>query len=84
MITIDRQKYKEYKEGIISKKQFAEYLYTTFPASEIAMALVECMEVDLKPITITQEEFNTHFRIKGIRPDGSPETRGSHRKNKEL
>ena len=84
MIQIDRQKYKEYKEGIISKKQFAEYLYTTFPTSAIAMALVECMEVDLKPITITQEEFNTHFRIRGIRADGSLEKRGSHRKNKEL
>lgn len=33
-----------------------------------------------KPITISQEEFNLHFRISGVRDDGKLETRGRPRK----
>lgn len=80
MIAIDRQIYKQYKEGEISQKQLADYLLRTFPASEIALALAETLDIDIKPITISQEEFNLHFRIKGVRADGTPENRGTYKR----
>lgn len=80
MIQIDRTYYRRYKSGEISAQDFADYLLRTFPASEIALALTECMEYDIKPIPITEEEFRLHFRIKGTREgsDGQyiKETRG--------
>ena len=85
MITIDRQLYKQYKDGEISRKELADYLIRTFPASEIALALVETLDFDIKPIAITQEEFNIHFRIKGTRADGTPENRGTYkRKDRDI
>lgn len=82
MIQIDKQIYRLYKDGEISAKDVADYLLKTFPVTEIALALAETLDFDFKPITITQEEFNLHFRIRGIKADGTPENRGSHRKMK--
>ena len=79
MIQIDRQIYRQYKDGEISTKEVADYLLRTFPASEIALALAETLDFEYKPITITQEEFNLHFRIRGIKADGTPENRGKRR-----
>lgn len=81
MILVDRQIYKRYKDGEISKEEFADYLLRTFPARDIALSLVGTLDYDLKPITITQDEFNRHFRIRGIKADGTPETRGHKRKD---
>lgn len=80
MIQIDRNIYKQYKEGEISQKQLADYLLRTFPASEIALALAETLDIDIKPIAISQQEFDLHFRIKGIRADGTPENRGTYKR----
>ena len=81
MLSIDRQIYKQYKDGILSTKDVADYLLRTYPVTEIALALAEimAMDADYRPITITQEEFNLHFRIRGIKPDGTPENRGKRR-----
>lgn len=79
MITIDRQIYRQAKSGEMSKEQLANYLLKTFPVYEIALALAETLDIDYKPIAITQEEFNLHFRIRGIKPDGTPENRGKRR-----
>ena len=78
MITIDRQIYKQYKDGEISTQGLADYLLRTFPVTEIALALAETVAFDaeFKPITLTQEEFNLHFRIRGIKPNGEKEKRG--------
>lgn len=85
MIQVDRLWYKRYKDGEISKEEFADYLLRTFPAKDIAVALVGTLDYDLRPIAITQDEFNRHFRIKGIKADGTPENRGSHkRKDQDL
>ena len=81
MISIDRQIYKHYKDGEISTKDVADYLLRTYPVTEIALALAETLDIDIKPITITQEEFNLHFRIRGIKPDGTPENRGRRAKD---
>lgn len=84
MIAIDRQIYKRYKDGEISVKQVADYLLRTYPVTEIALALAETLDFDFKPITLTQEEFNQHFRIRGIKPDGTEEKRGRKPKGDTL
>lgn len=80
MIQIDRQIYRRYKDGEISTKEVADYLLRTYPVTEIALALAETLDFDIKPIPITEEEFRLHFRIKGTREgsDGQyiKETRG--------
>lgn len=80
MIQVDRLWYKRYKDGEISKEEFADYLLRTFPARDIAIALVGTLDYDFRPIAISQEEFDRHFRIKGIKADGSAEGRGRPRK----
>lgn len=79
MIQIDRQIYKQYKDGELSTKDVADYLLRTFPVTEIALALAETLDFDFKPITISKEEFELHFRIRGIKADGTPENRGKRR-----
>lgn len=76
MITLDRNEYRRFKDGEIAPKQFAEYLLRTYSAFDIALSFVELVDGVSKPITITQEEFDAHFRIKGIRADGTVERRG--------
>lgn len=85
MIMLDRTLYRQYKNGEISQKELADYLLRTYPASEIALALVETLDIEFKPITITQEEFALHFRIKGLRADGTAENRGTYkRKDRDI
>lgn len=79
MIQIDRALYRQYKDGEISVKQVADYLLRTYPVTDIALALAETLDFDFKPITISKEEFELHFRIRGIKPDGTPENRGKRR-----
>jgi hypothetical protein len=79
MIQIDRNICKKYKDGELSTKDVADYLLRTYPVTEIALALAETMGFDFKPITITQEEFSRHFRIRGVKPDGTPENRGKRK-----
>ncbi len=79
MLSIDRQIYRQYKDGEISTKEVADYLLRTYPVTEIALALAETLDFDYKPITITQEEFSRHFRIRGVKPDGTPENRGKRK-----
>ena len=79
MIQIDRQIYRQYKDGEISAKEVADYLLRTYPVTEIALALAETLDFDFKPITISQQEFDLHFRIRGIKPDGTPENRGKRK-----
>lgn len=79
MIQLDRNIYKQYKDGEISVKQVADYLLRTYPVTDIALALAETLDFDFKPITISKEEFELHFRIRGIKPDGTPENRGKRR-----
>ena len=77
MLQIDRTIYRQAKSGEMTKEQLANYLLKTFPVYEIALALAETINFEEpKPITITQEEFEAHFRIRGIKPDGTPENRG--------
>ena len=77
MLSIDRQIYRQAKSGEMTKEELANYLLKTFPVYEIALALAETINYEeQKPIPITQEEFSRHFRIIGVKPDGTPENRG--------
>lgn len=89
MIQIDRSLYKRFKDGEISVAEFADYLLKNHNAYEIALAFAEAawIEVNVKPITITQEEFDAHFRIRGQRMvDGNytVENRGRKPKSDKL
>lgn len=75
-IYIDREIMRKYKEGYMTKEDLADYLLKTFPAKDIALSLVNTLDYDYKPIAISLEDFNNHFRIKGTKLDGSPESRG--------
>lgn len=86
MIQLDRNIYKQYKDGEISVKQVADYLLRTYPVTDIALALAETLEfeAEYKPIAVTQEEFSRHFRIIGVKPDGTPENRGRRRPKNDV
>lgn len=80
MIQLERAVYAQAKSGQMSLDALAEYLLKTYPVYEIARSLAETINYEApKPITITEEEFRTHFRIRGVRADGSSELRGRPR-----
>lgn len=72
------------KTAFKNKEEAIEYL-NTLPLGGIinlcADLLVERQTV--KKITITQEQFNSMFKIVGIREDGTAENRGRTRKSEE-
>lgn len=80
MISLERAVYAQAKSGQMSLDALAEYLLKTYPVYDIAMSLAETINYEApKPITITREEFEQHFRIRGVRADGSSENRGRPR-----
>ena len=78
MIALDRNIYRQAKSGEMSLKALADYLLRAYPAAEIAQSLAEIIieYQEPKPIAITRAEFESHFRIQGVRADGTEETRG--------
>lgn len=77
MISIDREIYKRYKTGQMTLDQLTEYLIRNFSIYDIAHSLAETIDYEEpKPIVLTKEEFSRHFRIIGVKPDGTPENRG--------
>ena len=80
MISLEREIYRKAKTGEMSLEALADYLMKHYPVYEIAMSLAETINYEApKPITITREEFEQHFRIRGVRADGSSENRGRPR-----
>ena len=75
---------KRLREGLIPTEELAKYLLDNYPTPVLAMELAECL-IDLqasKPLLLTYEEFQAHFRIKGTKwVDGQmvPDGRGSKR-----
>ena len=70
----------------MSIDEAAQYLINNYPVTQIAEALADYFLSDstqVKPITISQEEFDTHFRIRGITADNQVERRGRPRLNRE-
>ena len=75
---------KRLKEGLIPAEELAKYLLDTYPTPVLAKELAECLigQQASKPMLITMEEFQAHFRVKGTKwVDGQmvPDGRGSLR-----
>ena len=77
MIKLDRDVYRQARSGEMSLEALADYLMKNYPVYEIAMSLAETINFqEIKPIVISEEEFRTHFRIRGIKDNGQAELRG--------
>ena len=84
MIALDRNIYRQAKTGEMSLERLADYLLKTYPVYEIALSLAETIHyTEPKPIVISEEEFRTHFRIRGVKESGEAELRGRPRKDSE-
>ena len=75
---------KRLKEGAITTEELAKYLLDNYPTPVLAMELAECLieHQEQKPIILSMEEFQAHFRVRGTKwVDGQmvPEGRGSKR-----
>ena len=80
MISLEREIYRKAKNGEMPLTELTDYLMRNYPVYEIARSLAETINYETpKPITITREEFEQHFRIRGVRADGSSELRGRPR-----
>ena len=73
LIQLDRETYRKAKTGEMSLEALADYLMKHYPVYEIALALAETINYEA-PKPITREEFEQHFRIRGVRADGSSES----------
>lgn len=80
MISIKPQIQNQFNTATIG--QITEYLLRNFNTFELVESLAELLQdqADMKPITISEAEFKAHFRIKGVKADGTPENRGKARK----
>ena len=82
MIQLPRNIYLEAKSGAMSTERLADYLMKNYPVYEIALALAETINYnEPKPIAISREEFEAHFRIRGVKDNGEAELRGRPRKD---
>ena len=85
MIITDPTLAKDLKAGVCNPKELSRYLLNNYPATQLAEALAqELIESHVaKPIVLTEQEFNSHFRIRGLRlVDGKweKEPRGQYSK----
>lgn len=76
MITIDAKLKKEIKDGDITR--LTAYLMKTYPVFDIAESLADALMNSTAPakITLSIEDFLTHFKLRGIKEDGTIENRG--------
>ena len=67
---------------MVSVDEMTDYILNNLPVKQIAETLSFMLfETEVvKPIAITQEEFEKHFRIRGITADNQVERRGRPRK----
>lgn len=71
---------KEIKDGIAEQRDITVYLLKNYNAYEIAEALAEVIMMNPNGdsrITLTADEFFSHFKIRGYKLDGTIERRGS-------
>ena len=85
MILTDANIIKDLQAGILTHAELAKHLLNSFPATALANELAEYILVEKakKPIVITKDQFETHFRIQGWKfQDGQwvQETRGKYSK----
>lgn len=79
MIEINRTLQASIKNGTTNQQEIEQYVMQ-FPLSEIVSTCAELLikyNLDRTPkIVITEDEFNAHFRIAGLKEDGTRERRG--------
>jgi len=85
MVQLTKKQYDDVLNGEKTVKDIANELLSTYTVTELAVTLAELLieRPASTRITVTQDEFNLLtglFRIKGVKPDGSQETRGRKRK----
>ena len=79
MLKVSPKDLVKFQNGEISRAEMAAKIAAVNPAIEIAYAYLDSLPsrpTGAPKITITQEQFNQHFRIKGVAADGSAERRG--------
>ena len=69
---------REEIEAFVSDNLTTKELVTEFVAAFKEVVTHECPP----QIRITEEEFKNHFRIIGLRSDGTPENRGTYARKK--
>ena len=75
-ITTMAKKFKELQESI----EYVRSLPLDAVIKIAAESLVETESVQVPRITITEEQFQTFFKLRGINDAGEKETRGRKRK----
>ncbi len=85
MLITDPTTLKDFNNGILSHEELSHYLLTHFSAVALANELAEYMQEARinKPIVMSIEEFQAHFRLRGYRfQDGAliKENRGHYSK----
>lgn len=85
MLITDPTLARDLKSGIVNPAELERWLITNVPAPQLAHELAELLiqEQVSKPIILTKEQFNVHFRVQGYRViDGklTEEARGNYSK----
>lgn len=76
----DLQLKKEMKDGVAAPSDITKYLLKNYSSWEIAEALGEILATNaIAPtrITISAEDFLAHFKVRGVKLDGTKEGRGN-------
>ena len=87
MLLLSKENQKALKDGTVDVTALATELMKTNSAWELAFSLAELMATteSYTPtrITVSQEDYNqimSLFRVRGVREDGTTESRGRKRK----
>lgn len=90
MLLLSKENQKALKDGTVNITDLATELMKTNSAWELAVSLAELMATaeSFTPtkITVSQEDYNqimSIFRVRGVKDDGSAETRGRKPLKKE-
>lgn len=88
MITIRQSLLAQVRNGDASLDELSNYLLDNYPVKQIALALSELLvdTPDISPITLSTDDYQKlfmFFKQRGTKLDGTQETRGRKRKDKE-
>ena len=86
MITIRQSLISQVRNGEATIDELANYLLDNYPVKQIALALAELLvdTPDITPITLSSEDYQKlfmYFKQRGIKADGTVESRGRKRKD---
>ena len=76
MLQVTKEVMAAVRSGAATEKELAEYLLLNFSVYELVGELAGYIINDVKPIPISQADFDAHFRIIGKRANGEEERRG--------